>query len=773
MSAAEDHRVTRYVRWVVRWRWPIVIAVVAATALMAFGVRHLTFSNNYRVFFSPQNPQLRAFEDLERIYTKNDFIFFVIQPEDRNVFSRRVLTAIDVLTERSWKIPYSTRVDSLTNYQHTRAAGDDIEIGDLVKDPASLTDAQLEEIRQIATNDPVLRHRMVSPDGSITGVNVRLYPPGKSQSEIAEAVEAARHLAAQLRQEYPELRIEITGTAVLSRAFSEAPQKDMSFLLPLMYAFLTLAMFLFLRSFAGAVATLSVVALSAIGAVGLAGWHGVQLTGVSVSAPTIILTLAIADSVHILLTMVDLMQTRGMAKIEALVESMRINAVAVFLTSLTTVIGFLSLNFGDAPPLWDLGNITAVGVTLAWIYSMLFLPAAIAILPMRARQLGLNMSLPMDNLADFVIRRQRPLLIGMSAVALVLTLSVARFEINDKPVEYFSRHNPFRVATEFMVDNLTGFYGMNVSLPSGEPGGINDPAYLERVAAFVDWLRARDDVSHVDTITDTMKRLNQNMHGDDPAYYKLPTDRELSAQYLLLYEMSLPYGLDLNDRINVDKSATRLTISNTDVDFKHLKRFKSEAEQWLRENGSPAMRGAEGASPAVMFAYIAERNIGSMISGSVVAFALISITLMIALRSVKIGLISLIPNLVPIGMAFGLWALIWGSVDFAISIVAGVSIGIIVDDTIHFLAKYMRARREHGLSSAGAVRYAYHSVGNALWANSVILVVGFGALAFSAFWPNATMGLLTAICIAAALIADFLLLPPLLMWVDGDTREIT
>jgi predicted RND superfamily exporter protein len=771
MSAAEDNRVARYVRWVVRWRWPIVIAVVAVTALMASGVRHLTFSNNYRVFFSPQNPQLRAFEDLERIYTKNDFIFFVIQPEDRNVFTRRVLTAIDVLTERSWKIPYSTRVDSLTNYQHTRAAGDDIEIGDLVKGPESLTDAQLEEIRQIATNDPVLRHRMVSPDGSITGVNVRLYPPGKAQSEIAEAVEAARQLAAQLRQEYPELRIEITGTAVLSRAFSEAPQKDMSFLVPLMYAFLTLAMFLFLRSFAGAVATLSVVALSALGAVGLAGWRGVQLTGVSVSAPTIILTLAIADSVHILLTMVDLMQTRGMAKIEALVESMRINAVAVFLTSLTTVIGFLSLNFGDAPPLWDLGNITAVGVTLAWIYSMLFLPAAIAIAPMRARQLGLNMSLPMDNLADFVIRRRRPLLVGMSAVALVLTLSVARFEINDKPVEYFSRYNPFRVATEFMVDNLTGFYGMNVSLPSGEPGGINDPAYLERVAAFVDWLRARDDVSHVDTITDTMKRLNQNMHGDDPAYYKLPTDRELSAQYLLLYEMSLPYGLDLNDRINVDKSATRLTISNTDVDFKHLKRFKSEAEQWLRENGSPAMRGAEGASPAVMFAYIAERNISSMISGSIVAFVLISITLMIALRSVKIGLISLIPNLVPIGMAFGLWALIWGSVDFAISIVAGVSIGIIVDDTIHFLAKYMRARREHGLSSAGAVRYAYHSVGNALWANSVILVVGFGALAFSAFWPNATMGLLTAICIAAALIADFLLLPPLLMWVDGDTKE--
>jgi predicted RND superfamily exporter protein len=265
-----------------------------------------------------------------------------------------------------------------------------------------------------------------------------------------------------------------------------------------------------------------------------------------------------------------------------------------------------------------------------------------------------------------------------------------------------------------------------------------------------------------------MKRLNKNMHGDDPAYYRLPTDRELAAQYLLLYEMSLPYGLDLNDQINVDKSATRVSIVNTDVDFKHLKEFKEEAEQWLRQNGLPAMGSTEGASPAVMFASIAERNIRSMIGGSVMAFILISLTLTIALRSIKLGLISIVPNLVPIAMAFGIWALMWGTVDFAISIVTGVAFGIIDDDSIHWLATYQRARTERGLGTVEAVRYTFGTVGNALWANSLILVVGFGALAFSQFWPNATMGLLTAITIAVALIADFLMLPPLLMLLDRD-----
>ncbi len=768
MSASKDSGVARYVRGVVRWRWVVILVMFGLTAIMAAGMGHLSFSNNYRVFFGPHNPQLHAFEDLERVYTKNDNIFFVIQPADRNVFTRRTLGILKELTNAAWQIPHSTRVDSIINFQHTRARNDDIEVADLIPDPAGLSDKQLREVREIAINEPLLRARMIAVDGSTTGVFVRIYPPGRNQREIPEAVAYARKLAADLRSRYPDLRVELTGTTMLSSAFAEAPQADVKFLLPVMYAIFIVMLFIFLRSVSLVFVTVVLVGLSAGGALGVAGWMGVQLNGVSVSAPTVILTLAIADSVHILLAMIELMQQEGYSKVDALVESMRVNSRAVFLASLTTVVGFLSLNFGDAPPMWDLGNITALGVTLAWAYSFVLLPALVAVLPVRGRDLALNASLSMDKLAEFVIRRRWALLGTLSATAVILALAVIRFEINDRPTEYFSRSNSFRQATEFMTRDLTGFYGMNISLPSGEPGGINDPKYLAVVSGFIDWLRQRNDVAHVDSIADTMKRLNKNMHGDDPAQYTLPTDRDLAAQYLLLYEMSLPYGLDLNDQINVDKSATRVSIVNTDVDFKHLKEFKEEAEGWLRQNGLPAMREAEGASPAVMFASIAERNIRSMASGSIIAFVLISLTLTIALRSVKMGLISIIPNIVPIAMAFGIWALMWGTVDFAISIVTGVAFGIIDDDSIHWLATYQRARKERGLGTVEAVRYTFGTVGNALWANSLILVVGFGALAFSQFWPNATMGLLTAITIAVALIADFLMLPPLLMLLDRD-----
>jgi len=174
-----------------------------------------------------------------------------------------------------------------------------------------------------------------------------------------------------------------------------------------------------------------------------------------------------------------------------------------------------------------------------------------------------------------------------------------------------------------------------------------------------------------------------------------------------------------------------------------------------------------------MFANIGRRNIGSMLFGTTVALIIISVVLIIALRSIKIGLISLIPNLAPAAMGFGLWGLTVGEIGLSLSIVASMSLGIVVDDTVHFLSKYLRARREKGLSSEDAVRYAFMTVGRALLFTSIILVTGFLVLATSSFELNAGMGLLTAIVISFALFADFLLLPTILMKIEGSSNEET
>jgi hypothetical protein len=502
---------------------------------------------------------------------------------------------------------------------------------------------------------------------------------------------------------------------------------------------------------------------------GVAGWLGIPITAPSSSAPTVIMTLAVADSIHLLVTLFQSMH-RGQSKKEAMAESMRVNAGPVFLTSLTTAIGMLALNLSDVRPFNDLGNISTIGVTAAFLYTIVLLPCLVALFPIAAKgKPAGERSAVIAGLGELVIRRRKALLWLAGAGLVVLGLAVMRNELNDEFVSYFDESFAFRTDTDFTSENLTGIYSMEFSLNSGEEGGVADPDFLANVDAFASWLWEQPDVHHVFTLSDTFKRLNKNMHADDPSWYRLPEERELAAQYLLLYEMSLPYGLDLNDTIDVEKSSTRLIVTLDNVNAVRMRELQDQSEAWLRAH-TPEPMWTVPASTNLMFSHISERNIKSSLLGAFIALGLIAIILAISFRSLKFGAISIIPNLVPALMAFGIWGLTSGNINVGNAIVLTLALGIIVDDTVHFLSKYLRARRERGMSPEEAVRYAFSTVGAALVVTSLVLVAGFLVLTFSPFGLNAGMGLLTALVLLVALGADLFFLPPLLMALDREPR---
>lgn len=765
-----DRKVINFAAWVLRWRWPVLIFCILFAVAAASGVRHLGFTSDYRVFFGDDNPQLLTYEVLQKTYTKDDNVSFVLKPDDGQVFSPRFLTALRDLTNASWQVPYSTRVDSITNFQHSFAEGDDLTVQDLVGRNLELNPAEIENIRKVALNEPSLIHRVISSNAQTTSVNVTITLPQKSEHETAEVMSFVRDMADKFRAENPNVTLVMTGVIPLNNAFSESSIRDSQTLLPIMCVVLLLVMVILLRSATGTFTALILIGLSAATALGFAGYIGVKLTPPSAIAPTVILTIAIADSIHLLVTMFREMR-KGASKYAAIVESLRVNFGPVFLTSLTTVIGFLSLNFSDAPPFHDLGNISSVGVAAAWLYSIFLLPAMIAVLPVRikAGQGGAEKAAGMDMLAEFVIKNRRSVLILMTLTVVGLGAMIPRIELNDQFVKYFDTSLEFRSDTDFATEHLSGVYQVNWSLPASESGGISDPEYLAKADAFSNWLKGHDGVAHVQTLTDTFKRLNMNMHGDEPEWYTLPKFRDLAAQYLLLFELSLPYGLDLNNQINVDKSAMRVIVTTDDISTNQLRTLERGATAWFDANFPEGK--TEASSPFVMFAYISQRNIVGMLTGTVTAFILISLSLMFALRNFKLGVVSLVPNLVPIVMAFGIWSIFVGEVGLASSVVTATSLGIIVDATVHFLSKYQRGRRDRNEDAEGAVRYAFSTVGTALWVTSAILIAGFAVLSFSTFRINEDMGMLTAIAIAVALIADFLLLPTLLLTVDKGRKK--
>ena len=756
-----DDKVVSYTKWVIKWRWLIVLGTLLVAGFAASGVRFLEFDTNYRVFFGDDNPQLADFEQLQNIYTKNDNIIVILEPDDGEVFTQKTLDAVEWLTAEAWKVPYAIRVDAISNFQHIRAEGDELIVEDLVLDALNMSQEELDYAREVAIDDPLLVNRLISDKAHVTGVNITLQLPQKTIFEVPEAVKYARELAAQLEETYPHIKTYLTGTAMLNNAFSEAGLNDITSLIPIMYLLIIITMIVLLRSFSSTFVAFIVIGISTATAMGLAGWAGIKLSPPSATAPTMILTLAVADSIHILMIFLREMR-HGMSKSDALAESLRLNFMPVFLTSVTTIIGFLSLNFSDVPPLHDLGNIASTGIAAAYIYSILFLPAMISILPVRVKQRDIEKIHFMDKFANFVIKRSKALLWGFLILVAVLASFITKNELNDQFVEYFAESIKFRTDTDFVIENLTGVYQIEHSLGAGESGGISNPEYLNKLEDFANWYREQDGVIQVYTVSEIMKRLNKSMHGDKEEWYKIPESRELAAQYLLLYEMSLPYGLDLNNQINVDKSATRLTATLDDVTSREMREMSDKAADWLREN-APEHMFYPGSGMAVMFSYISGRNIDSMLKGTSFALILISFSLIIALRSLKFGLISLIPNIIPAVMAFGLWGILVGEVGFALAIVTSMSLGIVVDDTVHFLSKYLRARREKNLSTEEAIRYAFSSVGTALLVTTLILIAGFAVLSLSAFKVNAGMGQLTAITIAFALLIDFMLLPPIII----------
>jgi len=757
-------------RRVIKYRRTVIFITLVVVAACSLGIQRLSFDNDYRAFFSDDNPELLAYNKVEESYTKSDNIFILIAPNDGDVFKPSVLQAIEEMTNDAWQIPYSRRIDSLKNFQNTYAEEDDLIVEDLFEDAPQLTDSDIIALKKVAMSDPLLFKRMVSEDGRVTGLNITMeYPSLDKNQELTLSVEKSRQLVKKYQNKYPEISFHTTGLTFLNISFVEAGQDDVSSLVPLSFILMLVIMYLLLRSVSAVFGIMLVIVFSDIIALGVAGYIGIILTPASVSSMQMIMVLAVANSVHLLVSYNYALQ-HNMPKLAALSESIRINLQPIFLTSATTIIGFLCMNFSEAPPFHALGNIVAMGVLASFVLTLTFLPALMSYLPVRIKPQKKDIGNELfKKWSSFIIRQQRPILYLMAFITLASAYAATLNVPEEQSVKYFDEKVQFRIDTDFASETLGGLHQVIYSVPATGSGGISEPEYLKKLDQFATWYRKQQGVINVFVLTDTMRRLNKNMHGDDPDWYVLPESRELAAQYLLLYEMSLPYGLDLNNQVNVDKSASRMVVSTNEMSNIEIIALQSKAQSWLGQN-FPKYMQSNGTGPMVMFAHISNKNIDSTLKGSILALFLISCILVFALKSLRIGIISLVPNLLPILIGFGIWGLLYVQINMGIAVVVSMALGIVVDDTVHLLSKYLRAKREKGYSNEQSITYAFTHVGKALVISTIVLSVGFSVLMTSTFAMNSGMATLTTWVIILALLVDFILLPVLLLKFDKDKK---
>ena len=762
----------RIAHWLIDNRNLLVVMSVVATIATGLGISKLGFNGDFKHMFGEENRDLKNLQSIENTYLQADNVVVLIKPANKDtVFNKETLLLVEKLTDRLWETPSSIRVDSLSNYNRSHSEDDTFYVDPLIESAADLTEEDIREIQEYARTDTYLKKGLVSEDEKVTSMIVTLALPDDPINRlpaVTEMVGYLEDLTSEMKETYPGLEMHFMGGPSMEATMVDIASDDLNYLMPVTVFVCFAVLGVLLRSGTSVFGTIFLILMANVMTMGVAGWMGFQLTPTSMMAPLMVMILAMADSIHVLTQYIQYFRN-GMTKYEAMVESIGSNMVPIMLTSITTAIGFLGMNFSESPTFHDFGNITSMGVLYAFLLTLTLLPGVIMFFPMKATSEPLALTPFMEKYANFVVRNSRPL-IWIFALAVPLVCSfIPRNELNDDIVAYFDEKVPFKASVNFANEHLSGFQYILYSLDNTEEGAVNDPEYLNKVDRFSEWLRQQPNVSHVFSYVDIMKNLNKAMHNDDEAYNLVPESRELASQYLFLYEMSLPAGHDLTRDINSSRSASRLMVSLNTMTNQELIGLDLRAQQWLRDN-APELE-SPGGSRSLMFANLGQNIVSSMISGSIFAMGAITIVILIGIRSIRYGLISLIPNVLPAACVYGAWGFFVGEVNQAAAMVFSMSIGLVVDDTVHFLSKYLKHLKA-GNSAEEAIKYAFTSAGSALLVTSLAISAGQAVMVLSSFNPNTTMAIMLCSILLFALVLDFMLLPPLLLMFDKKKDKV-
>jgi predicted RND superfamily exporter protein len=750
-----------FLRYLITHPWRTLMLAMLVLMATLYGARQLVQNNDVRLFFDPAASSSERFASIEKEYGARDSLTFVIQFSERMpLFSVRGLQLVEQLTEQAWQLPHVRRVQSLSNFQAVDAQADSLGVSALVKDPAQLSEAQVARIRSLALDEPLIMHGLVSAGGDAALVGMALNLKGADSMAARAVVSAARAMARDFEAHYKgAVQIHVFGTAAISDAFDSETQKALSIILPLALIVMLVFMRYILGNWGGAMLTLLVASISIASAMGLGGYMGIELTPITAYTPIILLTVAIATTTHLLVCYQEHLEEAGQA--ESILFAYRDNLYPILLANITTLMGFLSLNASQSIPFQGLGNLVAAGVVCVLFYSFVLLPVLLSLIKARRNRRGLvQLERGLGALYRLVVAHHLKISVVSIGASVVMGWLALGNVFNDNVVDYFAPQSEIGTAVASVKHLFPGFNSIEFSFPA--PQGVTDPVYLNYLERLNTWAQSREEVTYVVSLAEVIKRLNQGFNGGDAQYRSIPADRELIAQYLLMYSSSLPRGLDMSDLMPVDQGASLVVIKFKADSTQQILAFRHDVETWVASNFPREMRQlASGFEPT--FAETSMHNSRSVMENTLWAVLLISASLIIAFMSLRIGLLCLLMNLLPGMIALGVWCLLNGNMGMSVAIVFDITIGIIVDDTIHFMARLQTALRRYRLGLEEALWFAFQKSGVAIVTTSLVLIINFGLIATADFFPMSSMGLVSVVTVTAALVCNLLVLPALLL----------
>ena len=749
---------------IIRYRPLCIIISLLILAGLAQGLSKINFNPDINAFFPENDTLTTSHLSIEDTYSSMDNAVIGIGVKEGTVFTNEVLSLIEDLTERAWKTPHSLRVDSLSNYSYVSADGDDLYIEPFLEGSSTYDLKTLKEKELIIEEEELAYGAIISKDKKTSLINIVFDPPRKDiESEYQESLNYVLGFLEEARKNHPEVDLIISGIVYMEYQSPMLLKAQMPKLMPTAILVILLTLFLLLRSLVAVAGSFLVILMSVVSAMGSIGFMSGDIAQPFIMVPILIATLAVADCVHLFTLYFQNLDSSRKSK-EAMLESLKLNLQPLFLTSLTTAIGFLSLNLAPVEPLRGIGNGVAVGVFLAFIFTVLLLAPIVSYFNVKqSKNINFQKNIA-RKLGRFSIKNYKRLLVIVPVISCFLMAFIPLNKTNDNPLEFYSeRYTTSAADSKWISQRIGGTFPVSYELNS--QGIVSDPEFLREVDKFSEWLASNKEVLHVSSLSKIMKNLNKTLHGKQEEWNIIPTEPDLSAQYLFFYEMSLPYGLDLTNSISQNKESIKLVASLKELGSLEYREFAKRVENYASQN-MPEDMVSIGTGTRPIFAFMSNMLITQLTYALGIGIVLITATIILFFRSLRYGMLTSVTNLLPIGVAFGIWAIVSGEISMLVGIGMGTTLGIIVDFTVHFLSKYLHARRQKNLSAEEAVEYAFETVGFALIITSFSLILGFLVLLQAFFIPIHGFVLFSSIAFLSALIIDLLLFPALLITWD-------
>jgi uncharacterized protein len=736
--------------------------------VLGSGLTKLKVDFGYRTWFKETNPKLELFDAFERKFGSDERAIVVVHHPD-GVFSPKMMKTLIAITDDLWQAKDVIRVDSITNYQWVYSAGDDIFIEDLITESTITSINTLNKRKNIAISDKNVVNYLVNKQADTALIYVTIKPfinAVPNYKQIVESIEAVLNkYITQSNAEY-----HLTGLPTLSYSFEKSSQEDMRLFIPIVLILTLVLVFITIQRLSAVVLSCLIVVLSVGASLAFAGWVNIPIHVITAIVPQYMIAISLSLVVHILVSFNTYLAKFSNPK-QALLVAVQKNVLPTLLTTISTAFGFLSFLFCDIPNITDMGIMAAGGTLSSWVLTFFILIPILSLIVTffkpKSAESQIDKKLDSSNLAiNYTnwLDRHKKKIIGAYIIITVLSFgALFKVKMNSNPFDYFQDDFPLTIATNLVEEKIGGALSVEMVINSGEKEGIKNPVFLNKVNQFQLWLESLDTVSKVVSVVDIVKKMNQVLHGNNNAYYKIPNSVQDVAQQLFLYTMSLPQGLDLNDRISIENDAIRMTAMWTLHDSKETLEMIDVFEKKAKEMG--LSMAVTGKGP--LYQSNNQLFVSSFAKSMFLAMILISILMCIGLKSIKTGLFALIPNMLPIVLGASFLYILDVPLDIGTVIVGSVCLGIAVDDTIHFLSTYkLYLSQNHSAKQATAKVLTYTIP--ALFTTTLILVISFAVFMFASFIPNHNFGKFVAIILSLALIIDLTLLPSMLLYFSKD-----